>query len=324
MTDMTKYFIAIFIVLSFFVYFTSSFSYAQAENKVIELSPSDDAYVATDRYDPQDIQGLNKINTGNLPFLKVWNAWNVTATGKQYITSVVYLKFDLTNVKSDNIESASLILSPFVMNLTSTSRQVDAYTALDSNWNESTITYGTAPRVSADQNSTSIIDPSSINKNVSWDITKQVKSHAGSFLTLALLLKLSFLHNEEIVDFYSKESTDPLTKPKLELVTMPETIFGGTDSSYGYVIGGIIVVAVAIGGFVIIKRKKKNSASPDNKSSSVQTTSSLPRQESDTKQATGKQKSDMSATILCKACGKLILRDFKVCPYCASQQNTNN
>jgi len=287
------------------------YSYAQqATGKIVDLYPTDDAYVVTDRYDPQGVQGLEKVNTGNLQFLKVWYAWNATKSGKQFIGSVVYLKFDLTNLKSNNIKLAFLDLTPFAMQLTSSTRELDVYTGLDNKWNESKIDYLNAPHFYINQSSTSLVGYSNLNQSVTWDLTQQVKSHTGSFLTLALLFHLNNLHNEEIVDFYSKENTDPLKRPKLELITLPETT-GETsssvtgqnngaaffDSGYGYVTIGIIVAAIAIGGFFIIRRKNKDSASTlDQKSAGrVQTT---------------------SGTIECPTCKKTISTDYKHCPHC--------
>ncbi len=254
------------IVLSILLIFTfgNNISLVHAVSTV-EIAPTDDAYVVANYNDPTDKEGIEHVNTGHLPFLKAWYAWDVTKTPEKVI-SIVYLKFNLTKI-SGPIESASLVLHPFAVTLTAPLRPVDIYTGLNSNWNESKIVFVGAPAFSTNDNSTAYVNNSDLNKSISWDLTRQVRNNEGSFLTLALVIRNSYIHNEELVDFYSKEASDPLTRPELVLVTsiQPETAqtngasSGNTliDSTYAYVATGLI--ATAIIGLVVLKRKKHDS-----------------------------------------------------------------
>ena len=259
------------ILLAQFFVFGDGIQFVHATSSVTDNAPTDDAYVVADSYDPQDKQGFQHTNTGHLPFLKAWYAWDVTKTGKQRIISIIYLKFNLTKINGP-IESASLILHPFVVNLTAQSRAVDVYTGLNNNWNESSIVFVGAPAFSTTDNSTAFVNNSDVNEPVSWDVTSQVRSHEGLPLTLVVVLRNSYPHNEELVDFYSKESTDPAMRPDLIVITQPQSqamqITGansGTGStplvSSEYAYFAIIITAIVI-GFVVLKRKNKHRKMP--------------------------------------------------------------
>ena len=243
--------------------FGNSIQFAHAVHTT-DIVPTDDAYVVANYDDPSDKEGLEHVNTGYLPFFKAWYAWDVTKTGHEKIISIVYLKFNLTKING-TVESASLILHPFDVNLTAPLRPVDIYTGLNSNWNESRLVFIGAPAFSTADNSTAYISNSDVNKSVSWDITRQVRSHEGSFLTLVLVIKNSYIHNEELINFYSKEAGNPLLRPQIVLVTslQPGTMqVDGTSANstinpvYVYVMAG--VVSAVIAAFVLERRSRKN------------------------------------------------------------------
>ncbi|MDE1729020.1 MAG: DNRLRE domain-containing protein, partial [Thaumarchaeota archaeon] len=250
---------------------SNGIQFVRATSSITEIAPTDDAYVVADSYDPQDRQGFQHTNTGHLPFLKAWYAWDVTKAGKERIISITYLKFNLTKINGP-IESASLVLHPFVVNLTVQSRPVDIYTGLNSNWNESSIVFVGAPAFSTADNSTDFISNSDVNKSVSWDVTRQVRSHEDSLLTLALVLRNSYPHNEELVDFYSKEASDPNVQPDLIVVTQPQSQVtqmtdtnsgtGNTSMSSSEYAYFAITIAAIVTGFIVLKRKNKHRKTP--------------------------------------------------------------
>jgi hypothetical protein len=109
---------------------------------------------------------------------------------------------------------------------------------------------------------------SDLNKSISWDLIRQVRSHEGSFLTLALVIRNSYTHNEELINFYSKEASDPLLRPQMVLATsiQPDIMQAngtGTNSTinpvYVYVMTG--VVSVVIVAFVLERKSRKNKMS---------------------------------------------------------------
>jgi len=69
--------------------------------KVLVLEPIDDAFVAIDTNDPEDTHGYQQLNTGDLDYLKLWYAWDVTENHEK-ITTALYLKFDLSDVESED------------------------------------------------------------------------------------------------------------------------------------------------------------------------------------------------------------------------------
>ena len=267
------------------LYAKTHYAYAQQSYSVVaDLAPSDDAYVVVDVNDQADKQGFAGLNTGDYKFLKVFYAWNVTASGKERIISVAYLKFDLSKINPDSAQSASLKLYPFIENLTGLSRPVDVYAVSNDAWKESTIVFHNAPKVIASQNTTAYV--SEINKYVSWDITNLVKSHSGSSLTLAITFKNTYMHSQEQVVFYSKEADDPTKRPKLELTlspgTSPPSVGNGISklgdnnvlTSGPSYISSAVIISIIIGsvsvGYVVMKKKKSNHKTSLNNSMSLQ------------------------------------------------------
>jgi hypothetical protein len=231
--------------------------------ETVDITPTDDAYVVANYDDPSDARGLQHINTGHLPFLKMWYAWDVTKTGNERITSIIYLKFNLTKVNGP-IESASLVLHPFAVNLTAPLRASDMYTASNNNWNESSLVFMGAPAFSTAENSTAFLSNPEVNESISWDATRQVRDHEGSFLTLALVLRSMHLHNEELVNFYSKEANDPSTRPSLVIVSSEshgtQTSESGSitgDTMYGSIYTYIALALLSIVIVVVLKRRKQ-------------------------------------------------------------------
>ncbi|MDE1763937.1 MAG: DNRLRE domain-containing protein [Thaumarchaeota archaeon] len=271
---------ALSILLVLLFTFGNGIQFVRAASSVTDIAPTDDAYVAADSQDPQDKEGFQHVNTGHIPFLKAWYAWDVTKTDEHRIITIVYLKFNLTKI-SGPIESASLVLHPFVVNLTAPMRPVDVYTGLNNNWNESSIVFAGAPAFSPSDNSTAFLSNSDVNKSVSWDLTRQVRSHQGSLLTLSLVIRNSYLHNEELVDFYSKEAADPSMRPDLVVVQpRSETTQAGVDSWTGNAVGSeyaylaiIIIAAVAV--LVVLKRKKREKITPVNSKAATDAESNL-------------------------------------------------
>lgn len=228
----------------------------------------EDAYVVADLNDRQDKLGLAKLNTGDKEFLKSWYAWNVTRAGTERILSIVYLKFDLTDVSNANdVESANLKLYPFIANLTAASREITVYgTAEGVEWNQSSIVYEGAPALNTKLNSTLSVTEGDVNKYLTWDVTSMAKQSAGSNMTLAVLIKSMNRGNEEQVVFYSQEHPSAVQRPTLimEVAGSPSnnTPEVATDSGVNYGIVGAIAAAVAAGGFgagLAVGRMRKKS-----------------------------------------------------------------
>ncbi len=219
----------------------------------MELLPTDDAYVVTDINDPMKKQGLQTLNTGNLTYLRVWYAWNVTEAHNR-ILSVAYLKFDLSGLTQDQIASARLDMYAQNAMLTAGSRLVSVYMASTSSWRESTLIYQNKPNFSTDPIATvSISSPGWYG----WDLTSAVKEKAGSQLTIAMLLQSILNKNQEMVVFTSKEG-DPAHSPRLVIDTSAGSSL--LDSDYSIrVLGAGITLAIGGGavGFILYRRRNQ-------------------------------------------------------------------
>ncbi len=220
--------------------------------RTLEIFPSDDAYIVYDVNDPDDKQGFRSLNTGSLKFLKVWYAWNVTHAEKNEFVSFAYLKFDLSQISADKVASAKLRLYAQNITLTGASRLVDVHVASPSPWDESTLTYLNRPLFPNDPAaSTSVRDLGWYE----WNLADPVKQGAGSSLTVAVLLRTLFIHNEEQVVFSSKEAVDSSLRPELLIETSKTGFFAGDSTP---IIAAAIVVGIAGAAFVaVIYRRRK-------------------------------------------------------------------
>jgi len=215
---------------------------AFAEEQII-LNPTDDAFVLADLHYEDDPEGLRQINMGASEILQVYYSWNVTATENQYV-SPAYLKFDLTDLISDEIDSATLRIyvesgvTPFA------SADVGVYFTSYLDWSESNLTYDTSAILS---DLRGIIPITSQNWYV-LDLTTLVKENSGKQLGLGLFFTEIKPNNEEIVVFSSKESANSpqliIKKTILEsLSTIPENSeIAPTDEG-----GGCLIATAAYG-----------------------------------------------------------------------------
>jgi len=101
--------------------------------------------VVTNFNDPNDSQGLQKLNTGNLKFLKIWYSWNATEAG-ELVNSVGHLKFDLSEINPEQVSSAKLYLNAKRVYLqTGDQVAIDIYEIEDDSWTESELIYANKP-----------------------------------------------------------------------------------------------------------------------------------------------------------------------------------
>jgi len=276
-------------------------AWAQQE-KTIRLEPTDDAFVAVDLNDPQDEDGLQQLHTGDLEFLKLWYAWNVTEN-QERITTVVYLKFDLTEVDPEEVEGAELNMQSYITRITNVSRGVDIVKVPSNDWNETAITFQDRPLYPANAPASSRV--SIVNNWHSWDLTESVKESAGSELSVAMGFGNIYQNTEELLTFYSKESANKTNVPYLEIALaqpviaqqkIDQTTFSDSDE-YLPIIGGVIAVIVgggAAAAFLMFRKRTGSVSRPSGKPPTVQT---------DTKAK-------------CFSCGGIIPRGLFACPLC--------
>jgi len=281
-------------------------AWAQQE-KTIRLEPTDDAFVAVDMNDPQDEDGLQQLHTGDLEFLKLWYAWNVTENQERIIT-VVYLKFDLTEVDPEEVEGAELNMQSFITRITNVSRGVDIVKVPSNDWNETAITFQDRPVYPANATASSRV---SIDNNwFSWNLTESVKESAGSELSVAMGFEKIYQNTEELLTFYSKESANKTNVPYLEISLahpviaqqkIDQTTFPDSDEDLqgivtAIVVGGVvaaIVVGVAV-AFLMFRKRTGSVSRPSGEPPTVKT----------------------GTKAKCFSCGGIIPRGLFACPLC--------
>jgi len=266
-------------------------AWAQQE-KTIRLESTDDAYVVVDLNDPQDEQGLQQLHTGDLEFLKLWYAWNVTEN-QQRITTVVYLKFDLTEVDPEEVESAELNMLPYIARLAPASGGVEIVKVPSNDWNETAITYQDKPSHPINATTSSLV--SIANNWFSWDLTEFVKESAGSELSVAMGFETIYQNTEELLSFHSKESANKTNVPYLE-IALAQPAFSDSDE-YLPIIGGVVAAIVgggAAAAFLMFRKRTGTVSRPSDKPPTVQP---------DTKTK-------------CFSCGKIIPSGLFACPLC--------
>lgn len=276
-------------------------AWAQQE-KTIRLEPTDDAFIAVDLNDPQDVNGLQQLHTGDLEFLKLWYAWNVTES-QERITTLVYLKFDLTEVDPEEVESAELNMQSYITRLTAVSRGVDIVKVPSNDWNETAITYQDRPLYPANATTSSRV--SIANNWHSWDLTESVKESAGSELSVAMGFENIYQKTEELLTFYSKESANKTNVPYLEIALaqpviaqqkIDQTTFSDSEE-YLPIIGGVVAVIVgggAAAAFLMFRKRTGTTSRPSGKPPTVQT----------------------GTKAKCFSCGGIIPRGLFACPLC--------
>ena len=190
--------------------------YAQ-ESNTVRLFPTDDTFVIADVNDPDDIKGLQKRSLGDLDVLTTWYSWNVSDETK--IFSITYLKFDLNNISSDEIESATLLLYVNKTQIVERVSNFAIYSLNSTSWSEKDLSYddNVAPleRIS---DITAINEPGLYE----WDITQYVINNADSEIAIAANFDKIIDKTAEVITFISKDSPSFNYRPVLIIKTLPE------------------------------------------------------------------------------------------------------
>lgn len=287
--------------------FSSAFS---ASTQEIRITPTNDAYVVNDLNDPTDKAGLQNLNTGDLEFMKVWYAWNVTKSGKEKVLSLGYMKYDLSNIDAKFVESAKLQMSVKIANLTGAARPVDVFLAKNVKWDEHTLAFNNAPAFMANVNASAAV--SKPDKYYTWDVTDMVKQNAGSDLTLVVALQTLYEKNEEQVVFSSKDASDKSKIPMLLIDysgQIPAKLIGDQNSSVGtegksqdnmsIITYSSIAGAAGAGGFAFFMYNKQRNSNGNGHSAQTQVSVAEERS-------------------FCSNCGEQTMSGYNVCPYCGT------
>lgn len=215
-----------FLVITVILVLNTTFvPHVLAQEDIIELIPTDDAYVLVNLQDPQDIQELRKLNSGDLNHLKIGYAINTADTPNQNLSTAL-LKFNLGDLSNKQIDSAKLRLYADQLQL-SEPQDVGVFLVNNSTWNESTITYENMPSFS-DLISTVTIDSVDFYQ---WDLKDVIKQNIDSQLSLMVSFVTLLPNTEDIIIFASKDSSLPDYYPTLIIQTSNLQNTTNTDSN---------------------------------------------------------------------------------------------
>ena len=269
----------------------------------VKIAPTDDVHILADLNDPTDTSELMKKNTGSLDSIQLFSSWNVTESNNAFV-AIGYLKFDLSQQNTHNLEKAEIKLLAREVSLSETPKNVVLLHVPNNNWKESDITYLKRPSYSTTIAASSEI--STPNTWYSWDVTNLVKQNPAAELSVALTFETAKVNTQDYVSFYSKEFSNKDYVPYLALSYSPNTAplldteFEQESPSNFFVtiiISGIVgaVVSGIVTKTIISKNKSGFTPKP-------------------------KQSIQIEKT-QCKNCGKILPKQFKYCPFCSTQLN---
>jgi hypothetical protein len=241
---------------------------------VIEVS--EDAYIVADINDTADTYGLRDTNYGDLEFVKAWYYWNVVVeehteeqevevdgemvtqevpvqeeVEMEHYVSIVYLKFDLSQLEGIEVESVMLQLYARDVVLL-TPRYVQAF-LVSSEWTEDELTFNTAPGWG--QTATSTVVVYQADQWYGWDVTGDAisETEAGE-ISFAVMLRDMTQASEEVVAFPSHESGENVSR-----LIVTYTVPMGAVAWYWWLLGAVVIVALvgfAFYGGLKLKGKK--------------------------------------------------------------------
>ena len=235
--------------------------------KSLVIDVIEDSYTVADLNDPADTYGVREENYGELDFVKVWYLWNVVQeevmpedeNGEEVengeeavpelveveyerIVSIIYLKFDLSELQDMEIESAMLQLYAHTVVILAP-RYVQAY-QVDSDWDELTINFNNAPAAGATALATTTIYQA--DQWYGWDLTGGVKAEISSGqISLAVMFRDMEKASEELVGFPSRESGENAARL---LITYTEE--GFAFAWYWWIIGAVVLLALLAAAFL--------------------------------------------------------------------------
>jgi len=241
---------------------------------VIEVS--EDAYIVADVNDAADTYGLRDENYGDLEFVKAWYYWNVVVeehteeqevevdgemvteevvveeeVEREHYVSVVYLKFDLSQLEGREVDSVMLQLYARDVVLL-TPRYVQTF-LVASEWTEADITFNTAPGWGQTATATTVVYQA--DQWYGWDVTEDAigETEAGQ-ISFAIMLRDMTQASEEVVAFPSHESGENVSR-----LIITYTVPAGAVAWYWWLVGAVVIVALvglAFFGGLRLKRQK--------------------------------------------------------------------
>jgi len=264
------------LLLVFSVLLLSSLLMGASATKSLVIDVAEDTYVVADLNDPGDAQGFRERNYGSLDFVKAWYIWNVVVeeqveeqevevegemvveevvveqeVEKEKVISVIYLKFDLSQLKDKSIESAMLQL--YAKNVVLQAPRYVQVFLVSSDWSETTVSFNSGPGWGQTAIATATIYQADLWYG--WDVTGDVirETQPGQ-ISLAVMLRDMDKAAEEVVAFPSREAGGNVSR-LVVTYTEPGFVF----SWYWWVIGGLVIlvlVALAFFGGLKLRRRQ--------------------------------------------------------------------
>jgi len=202
--DFTRYFIVLIVLIGIVSLFLPVVNAAET----LTFNPIADTFVESDS---------PSVNQGDFMWLMVDFSNQNTS---EILIRNSYLLFDLTPLSTNVsiVNSATLELHrswAFPQTV-----DIGVHSCSDTQWNETEITWSTAPSFSPDPIDVQTLNPDDEDTWVSWDVTEAVKNSEGNYSSLVLTVEGE--NGIYITGFFSKESKFEIPRLVLDYEVIPE------------------------------------------------------------------------------------------------------
>ena len=202
--DFTRYFIVLIVLIGIISLFLPVVNAAET----LTFNPIADTFVESDS---------PSVNQGDFMWLMVDFSNQNTS---EILIRNSYLLFDLTPLSTNVsiVNSATLELHrswAFPQTV-----DVGVHSCSDTQWNETEITWSTAPSFSPEPIDVQTLNPDDEDTWISWDVTEAVKNSEGNYLSLVLTVEGE--NGIYITGFFSKESKFEIPRLVLDYEVIPE------------------------------------------------------------------------------------------------------
>ena len=190
----------------------------------IILNPSDDSFLLQDQLDPENLKGSKNLVFGDQIRLKLIDNHDENPNEKLIGTPII--KFDLTDVSSEEIDYAYLLLYVTGSSLLVDSVDVRLHLA-ENNWSEKTVNSLSPLKFSIQPINTISIE-NLLGQWVHYDVTDLIKQNSGSEISFVLTFA-NYDPVPKVLEFASKE-LDPNFSPKIMIKKVQDIAYNNTSS----------------------------------------------------------------------------------------------
>ena len=187
-------------------------AYAQ-ESNTIRLNPTDDTFILANYFDPDNIENMQEKPLGNIDAITSWYSWDYAP--EKRILATIFLKFDLKDISSNEIDSAKLLLFAY-KTIEKNPSSIAIFSLDKTSWSEKDLTYDTGIKISQKISDATMITLPGLYE---WDVTQFIIDNAGTEIAIAANFDTINSGSVSRVSFVSKESSDSNNHPVLVIET---------------------------------------------------------------------------------------------------------